>query len=174
MDGLIHIYEGNGKGKTTAGVGLAVRCAGRGRKVVYSQFLKDGSSGEIGVLKNIPGIIVMTGGKNFGFTFRMNEEQKKEAAAFYRKLFLDIVNTAVEKKAGLLVMDEVLDACNSGMLDTRELVDFLKNRPKDMEVVLTGRNPAPELVEMADYVTQMTKKKHPFDRGIGAREGIEM
>ena len=79
MDGLIHIYEGNGKGKTTAGVGLAVRCAGRGRKVVYSQFLKDGSSGEIGVLKNIPGIIVMTGGKNFGFTFRMNEEQKKEA-----------------------------------------------------------------------------------------------
>ena len=162
MDGLIHIYEGNGKGKTTAGVGLAVRCAGRGRKVVYSQFLKDGSSGEIGVLKNIPGIIVMTGGKNFGFTFRMNEEQKKEAAAFYRKLFL------------VLVMDEVLDACNSGMLDTRELVDFLKNRPKDMEVVLTGRNPAPELVEMADYVTQMTKKKHPFDRGIGAREGIEM
>ena len=102
------------------------------------------------------------------------EEQKKEAAAFYRKLFLDIVNTAVEKKAGLLVMDEVLDACNSGMLDTRELVDFLKNRPKNMEVVLTGRNPAPELVEMADYVTQMTKKKHPFDRGIGAREGIEM
>ena len=104
----------------------------------------------------------------------IQESQKKEAAAFYRKLFLDIVNTAVEKKAGLLVMDEVLDACNSGMLDTRELVDFLKNRPTDMEVVLTGRNPAPELVEMADYVTQMTKKKHPFDRGIGAREGIEM
>lgn len=174
MDGLIHIYEGNGKGKTTAGVGLAIRCAGRGRTVVYAQFLKDGSSGEIGVLQNIPGIIVMTGGRNFGFTFRMNEEQKKEAAAFYRQLFREVIKTAVEKKAGLLVLDEVLDACNSGMLDTQDLADFLERRPEDMEVVLTGRNPAPKLVEMADYITEMNKKKHPFDKGITAREGIEM
>ena len=172
MDGLIHIYEGNGKGKTTAGVGLAVRCAGRGRTVVYAQFLKDGSSGEIGVLKSIPGILVITGERNFGFTFRMNEEQKKEAAAFYRELFHRITKTAVGNKAGLLVMDEVLDACNSGMLDTETLVGFLKSRPKDMEVVLTGRNPAPQLVEMADYITQMRKVKHPFDQGIAAREGI--
>lgn len=174
MDGLIHIYEGNGKGKTTAGIGLAVRCAGRGRTVVYSQFLKDGTSGEIGILRKIPEITVITGGRNFGFTFRMSEEQKKEASAFYRELFRDIVKTAVEKKAGLLVMDEVLDACNSGMLDIKELTDFLESRPLDMEVVLTGRNPDGKLVEMADYITEMNKKKHPFDKGIAAREGIEM
>lgn len=72
------------------------------------------------------------------------------------------------------MLDEVLDACNSGMLDTQDLADFLERRPEDMEVVLTGRNPAPKLVEMADYITEMNKKKHPFDKGITAREGIEM
>lgn len=173
MQGLIHIYEGNGKGKTTAGVGLALRCAGHGFPVVYSQFLKDGSSGEIGLLRQIPQITVLVNKKKFGFTFRMNEEQKKEATSSYEELFEQVVTQASDGACRLLVLDEVLDACNCGMISTERLVQFLKQKPQELEVVMTGRNPAPELVELADYITEMNKVKHPFDRGIYAREGIE-
>lgn len=174
MNGMIHIYDGTGKGKTTAGVGLAIRCAGHGFPVLYSQFLKDGSSGEISVLRRISEITVLVCEKKFGFTFLMNDQQKKEAKQYYSNLFQKIVTTAREKHCRLLVMDEILDACASGMVEEKELVDFLKNRPSDMEVVLTGRNPSEQLVQMADYITDMRKEKHPFDRGIKAREGIEM
>ncbi len=173
QQGLIHIYEGNGKGKTTAGVGLALRCAGHGFPVVYSQFLKDGSSGEIGLLRQIPQITVMVNEKSFGFTFRMNEEQKKEATGSYETLLESVIRQTVSGGCRLLVLDEVLDACNCGMVSTERLVDFLKQKPEELEVVMTGRNPAQELVELADYITYMKKIKHPFDRGIYAREGIE-
>lgn len=174
MNGMIHIYEGTGKGKTTAGVGLAIRCAGHGFQVLYSQFLKDGSSGEISILRRIPEITVMICEKNFGFTFLMNDQQKKEAEQYYSSLFQKIIETAEAKCCRLLVMDEILDACAAGMVQEKLLVDFLKNRSSDMEVVLTGRNPSQQLVQLADYITDMRKKKHPFDRGITAREGIEM
>lgn len=174
MNGMIHIYEGTGKGKTTAGIGLAVRCAGHGFQVLYSQFLKDGSSGEISVLRRIPEITVMVCEKNFGFTFLMNDEQKKEAEQYYSSLFQNIVRTAQEKHCRLLVLDEILDACASGMVREKMLTDFLEHRPSDMEVVLTGRDPSDRLVKLADYITDMRKEKHPFDRGIRAREGIEM
>lgn len=174
MSGLIHIYEGNGKGKTTAGVGLAIRCAGGGYSVVYTQFLKDGSSGEIRILKGLPGVQVVINETAFGFSFRMSEEQKKEAANSYEQLFEKAVLHAVNGNCRLLVLDEVLDVCNCGMLKKERLLEFLKTKPEELEVVMTGRNPAPELVELADYVTRMEKIKHPFDRGIYARRGIEM
>lgn len=174
MRGLIHIYEGNGKGKTTAGVGLAVRCAGGGYPVVYTQFLKDGSSGEIQILRKIPGVKVMINETSFGFSFRMNDEQKKEAANSYQKLFEEAAAYAVQKNCRLLVLDEVLDVCNCGMLEYECLIGFLKTKPDELEVVMTGRNPDPKLAELADYITRMEKIRHPFDKGICARKGIEM
>ena len=174
MKGLVHIYEGNGKGKTTAGVGLAIRCAGCGFDVVYSQFLKDGSTGEMSILRKIPNITVMVEEKHFPFSFLMTEEEKKEATAYYTRLFEQVTSYATEHRSRLLVMDELLDLCNAELIDISKVVEFLKNRPEELEVVLTGRNPKPELVELADYITKMDKVKHPFEQGVPARKGIEM
>lgn len=173
MKGCIHIYTGDGKGKTTAAVGLSVRFAGNGGKVLFAQFLKDGTSSEIKVLSTIPGIIMMPCTEHFGFSFLMNEEEKKHAAAVYTDYLKNILAKAVEEEIGLLVMDEAVAAYNLNFIDHEILLDFLKNKPEQMEVVLTGRDPAEELVELADYVSEIRKIKHPFDQGIPARDGIE-
>lgn len=174
MKGLVHIYEGTGKGKTTAGVGLSIRCAGNGFPVVYSQFLKDGTTGEMNILRKIPNITVLVETHYFGFSFLMTPEQKIEAKAAYTALFEKVTATAVEQKARLLVMDEILDLCNAELIDTARVVEFLKHRPEELEVVLTGRNPKPELVELADYITNMSAVRHPYQKGVPARKGIEM
>lgn len=173
MRGCIHIYTGDGKGKTSAAVGLAVRFAGHGGKVLFVQFLKDGSSGEIGVLRDVPGITVLPCTKQFGFSFMMSEEQKKEAVACYTQYLQEILGKAVFEEYGLLILDEAVAAYNLQFFNTQSLLDFLRSKPEMLEVVLTGRNPADELVELADYVSEIRKIKHPFDEGLPAREGIE-
>lgn len=172
--GLIHIYEGNGKGKTTAAVGLSIRFAGNGGNVLFTQFLKRNDSGELGVLEKIENICLLRCEKNFGFTFRMTPEEKREAADYYNAHLKKVLTEALERQAGLLVLDEVLDAYNSDMISHEVLLTFLKEKPQEIEVVLTGRNPAEELLELADYVTYMEKRKHPYDKGICARQGIEL
>ena len=109
MKGLVHIYEGTGKGKSTAGVGLTIRCAGNGFPVVYSQFLKDGTTGEMNILRKIPNITVLVEEHHFGFSFLMTPEEKVEAKAAYTALFEKVKAAAVEQNARLLVMDEMLD-----------------------------------------------------------------
>lgn len=173
MKGLVHIYEGSGKGKTTAGVGLAVRCCGCGFPVVYSQFLKDGSTGELNILRQIPQMTVMVEEKHFPFSFLMTPEQKAEAKEHYTALFEKVTAYAADNQAKLLVMDEILDLCNAQLIDLKLVTAFLKNKPEQLEVVMTGRNPKPELVQLADYYTRMDKVKHPFDNGVPARTGIE-
>lgn len=170
----IHIYCGDGKGKSTASMGLAVRAAGFGQKVIVTQFLKDGSSSELTILRNIPGIQVMICEKKFGFIWNMSEEQKAEARAAYTDLFRRVTRRAVEEQAFLLVMDEFVAAYNHDMIEKEEAMQFLKEKPDTLEVVLTGRDPAPELVKLADYVSEICKRKHPFDQGIPARKGIEL
>lgn len=171
--GLIHIYCGDGKGKTTAATGLAVRAAGRGKRVVIARFLKTDDSGEVPVLKQIPGITVIPCTKTFGFYFRMTEEQKAEAAVYYSGLLEQAWQTAKEQKAGLLVLDEIMAVCNYGLVNEKRLLELLESKPEELEVVMTGRNPSEILLEKADYVSEIVKQKHPFDQGIGAREGIE-
>ncbi len=174
MSGLIHIYEGDGKGKTSAGVGLSVRCAGSGQKVLYTQFLKDDKSSELKVLEQIEGIHVVRCTETFGFVFCMNEETKARAKAYYTEHFRKISKMAVDEGCRLLVMDEMIATYNLNMVNQEEVLEFLKNKPEELEVVMTGRDPAEELVELADYVSRVTKIKHPFDKGIPARVGIEM
>lgn len=176
--GLIHIYEGEGKGKTTAAVGLAVRFAGAGGHVLFTQFLKKNTSGELAVFEKVEAIQLLLCEKNFGFTFRMTPEEKREAVVCY-SAHLHRVLAAARQMADqyptgiLLVLDEVLAAYHQNMINRQELLDFLKEKPENLELVMTGRNPAPELLEFADYVTVMEKKKHPYDREIGARRGVE-
>lgn len=173
MRGMVHIYEGDGKGKTTAAVGLAVRCAGNEKKVLFTQFLKDGSSGELKMLKQMKPITVFSAAEKFGFTFRMTEEQKQKAAAYYTGYFHRITEKIQEENFTLLILDEIIDACNSGMVKEEELCSFLETRPTELEVVLTGRNPSKRLAEFGDYHSKIQKIRHPFDWGVGCRYGIE-
>lgn len=171
MPGLIHIYCGEGKGKTTAAIGLAVRCAGSGRKVLILQFLKDGKSSEFASLSHVPGIEAVPQTKTFGFTWTLTPEEKQEASAYYASLLED----AFFRAGGfdLLILDEVLGACAAGLLDESRLLSLLDGKPEPLEIVLTGRGPSQALRERADYVTEMKMVKHPFQRGVSAREGIE-
>ena len=170
MAGLIHLYCGDGKGKTTAAVGLAVRASGAGKQVVFTQFFKDGSSSEVESLKLL-GIRTIHAQTVKGFYRAMNEQQRQQARQDYTALFRQVTDAA--KDAGLLILDEIVSACNRGVVLEGLVVDFLQNKPSALEVVLTGRDPSPALVELADYITEMRKLRHPYDRGVAARKGVE-
>ena len=170
--GLVHLYCGDGKGKTTAAVGLAVRHSGRGGKVVFAQFLKDGTSGECRVLAKL-GVTVLAANPVGKFSFRMTEEEKAETAAALGRTFDAATGFTVRERATLLVLDEICAAVNCGFLPEKTLTEFLESRPDSLEVVLTGRDPSENLQVHADYITEMKKRRHPFDEGVAAREGIE-
>ena len=172
MKGLIHLYEGYGKGKTTAAAGLAVRAAGAGMKVLFVQFSKDGTSSELKSFEHLDNIETAFVSTNFGFYKNMNDDTKEKAENAYTDLFRAVIKKAAEEK-DVLVLDEVTSAIRNRLIPKDEVVRFLKEKPEELEVVLTGRDPAPELVELADYVTEMKKVKHPYDKGILARVGIE-
>lgn len=167
--GLIHIYCGDGKGKTTAALGLALRAAGRGMKVVIARFLKTEDSGEVDILRGLPGVYLFPCEKSFGFTFSMGEEEKKEAGRYYQELFAQ----AVKREADLLILDEILPACQAGLVEKEEVEAFLQKHSPGLEIVLTGRKAWKEILETADYVTEMKAVKHPYACGILARRGIE-
>lgn len=171
--GLIHIYCGDGKGKTSAAAGLAVRAAGWGKRTLFVRFLKNENSGEVKALKQISEIEVLPLKKSYGFFSSLTEEEKKEAQATYRELWREAVSLISGGSFDILVADEFMAAYNYGLIPQEEALRFLKEKPESLEVVLTGRNPDPQLVELADYVSEIRKIKHPFDRGVGARRGIE-
>lgn len=171
MHGLIHIYTGEGKGKTTASVGLSIRFAGHGGRVLFTQFLKDDSSSELNILCRIENITFLPSGKSFGFTFQMTPKQKELAKQHYTQYFQTIVTMA--ENYGLLILDEVIAADNSGLIPHEMLTDFLTHKPEHLEVALTGRNPKKDLLALADYISCIQCQKHPFQTGIPARMGIE-
>lgn len=173
MAGLIHIYCGENKGKTTASVGLSVRAAGAGKKVLFTQYLKRGDSAELKSLALIPGIKTMVCHKPYGFIWTMSAEEKAAARADFSGLFEEAAGLAEAEAYDLLVLDEILGAIACEMVPEEAVLDFLKNKPENLEVVLTGRDPSEALIELADYVTEMKKIKHPFDQGVQARYGIE-
>lgn len=173
VKGCLHIYCGEGKGKTTAAVGLAVRAAGHGMKVLFCQCMKDGTSSEVEMLKKL-GVSYCCCTEKFGFFWNMTDEQKENAAHAYTHLFEEVTRRAEEESCDLLIIDEFMSAYNYGLINQKEALDFLLNRPGKLEVVLTGRDPGQEILNLADYVTEMKKVKHPFDQGIPARKGIEM
>ena len=168
---MLHIYCGDGKGKTTCAMGLAARSAGHGRRVVIAQFLKSGNSGERVTLGALPNVTCLPVPETMKFVFTMNEQEKAETRAQMTGDFLHAAELA--KEADLLVLDELCSAISTGMVSLEEVLAFLDDCPEGLEVVITGRDPAPELQERADYITEMRKIKHPFDRGVSAREAIE-
>ena len=171
--GLIHIYCGNGKGKTSAAAGLAVRSAGWGKRILFTRFLKNENSGELKVLDKIPEIEVLHLKKSYGFYSSLNAEEKKEAEEMYRKLWKETMQLISGGSYDVLVVDEFMAAYNYGLIPQEEALCFLKEKPEGLEVVLTGRNPDPRLVELADDVSEIRRIRHPIDRGVQARKGIE-
>ncbi|MDR1031235.1 MAG: cob(I)yrinic acid a,c-diamide adenosyltransferase [Treponema sp.] len=179
MHGLIHLYIGDGKGKTTAAVGLSVRAAGRDKQVLFAQFLKSSPTGELRSLEKL-GVRVIRSTLVLGFTHQMDEETKARCKAEQAQIFRGIRAALVPEtrdttinKLALVVLDEVLDALTTGMLAEEELRSLVETKPPELELVLTGRNPPAWLLDAADYVSEIRKLKHPYDRGIPARIGIE-
>ena len=166
---MIHLYCGDGKGKTTAACGLALRCLGRGKKVVLAQFFKNDTSGEIGPLRAL-GATVLHADVPMTFEWKMDEEGRERARASMCRLLERALEAAQD--ADLLVLDEVVSAYRKDMIDRERLLRFLRGNPQ-AEVVLTGRNPPPELSDLADYHSEICKRRHPKDRGVRARKGIE-
>ena len=171
--GLIHIYCGDGKGKTSAAIGLAVRAAGSGLKVLFTRFLKNESSGELAILDDISQIKVLHLEKSYGFFKNLSEEKKQEVRETYLQLWRAIELEILTGRYDVLVIDEFMAAYRYGLIPNEEAVQFLKDRPDNLEVVLTGRDPSEDLIRIADYVSEIRKVKHPFDCGVYARRGIE-
>ena len=171
--GLVHIYCGEGKGKTTCSVGLTVRAAGYGLRVLFMQFLKSGDSSELKVLRSLDNVEVVGMKPVKKFSFQMTEEEKEETRISNAEQFADVVKRLETEHFDMLVLDETLGAIEAGLLDEDVIAGFLQSRPEQLEVVMTGRYTSDRLVELADYVSRIDKVKHPFDKGIGARAGIE-
>lgn len=173
MSGLIHLYCGNGKGKTSLAMGTALRCAGNGEHVLIAQFLKTNNSGEIKSIVKVPGITFIPNDKTFGFTWDLTEEEKQEEIEYIKNRFDMIMNEINTNRYGMLVLDEIIDACEVKMLPKEQLITFLKSKPKELEVVMTGHNPDEDIISLASYYSNIEKVKHPYDDGVEARKGIE-
>lgn len=175
-EGLVLINTGDGKGKTTAALGLALRAAGHDMKVLILQFIKSGRvSGEAKVITERlrPLVDIEQLGKGF-IRFKNGKpdptgEQIKNA----RDSFKYASDKIESNKYDLIVLDEINNLVDYGMLKVEEVAEIIKNRPKGICLVLTGRNASPELIDIADTVTEMKEIKHVFRKGIKARKGIE-
>ena len=173
MNGLIHIYTGDGKGKSTAAFGLALRAAGCGKRVLIVQFFKGRDCGELHSFALLPNVTVLRLEQDPGFFKFMDEETRAAVRARHDRLLTEANRQMREGLCDLLILDEVISAYNCGALDRALLEEMLRTRPENTELVLTGRNAPETLTSAAHYVTEMKKIKHPYDCGIPAREGIE-
>lgn len=172
--GLVQIYCGNGKGKTTAAIGLGVRAIGRDLKVIMIQFLKNADTGECETLKLLePKFKVFHFEKPRGFTWTLTPEERdekkieiKNAMNFARK----VLDTG---ECDILILDEILGAIQAGFVVEDEICNMIDNKPEGAELVLTGRVLPDSIAKRAGYISKIEAVKHPMDQGISAREGIE-
>lgn len=169
--GKIHLYFGYGKGKTTAAMGLCMRAAGAGMKVLLYQFLKDNTSNERCILEKIPNITCLPGLDYEKFIWNMTEEEKQEKNRFCREKLQEIRD--MEQEYDLIFLDELLDTVSYGILEEEALIQFMDSKNDKTELVITGHERHEEVIKHADYVTEMVKVKHPYDEGYDSREGIE-
>jgi len=174
--GYIQVYTGNGKGKTTASLGLAMRALGRCWKVLIVMFLKGGNDyGELNSFRNLSEnisqnlTIVQAGLDRIAYSKNVNGEDKKAVQEGW-----ELVKKAIENdEYNLIIMDEANIAINLGLIDIDEIVEVLKNKPDEMEIVLTGRNANQKIIDVAHLVSEISPVKHYWDTGVFARKGIE-
>ncbi len=169
---MIHLYTGDGKGKSTAACGLCLRMVGSGEEAALIQFLKSGTSSELDPLKKQPGMRVFSLEKPYDFFYNLTNPQKEQLKRETEAELLLAEELLRSGQVSLLVLDEVVDAVNLELLQLQELCTLLRTAG-NVEVVLTGHQPPEELLELADYYTDFKAVKHPYERGITARRGIE-
>ncbi|MBP7055530.1 MAG: cob(I)yrinic acid a,c-diamide adenosyltransferase [Candidatus Omnitrophica bacterium] len=169
MRGLVHIYTGNGKGKTTAAFGLAVRASGAGLRVSIQQFIKGRFYNESRAVSAIPNITVKQCGNG---CFIKGRPKSKDIDCAKHGLSASL-RDLLSGRFDVVILDEVNVAMDLGLLKTRDVIKFLKDKPYGVEVILTGRGCPKALYRYADYVSEVRDVKHPYRRGVKARKGIE-
>lgn len=169
--GLVQVYTGNGKGKTTAAFGLALRAIGRGLKVFVVQFIKGGFDyGELYVVGKLPNLELKAFGRG---KFVMQKPASEEDVRLAGKAF-DLAKKVVNSgEYDVVVLDEINVAVHLGLIDVKEVVELVKRKPEHVELVLTGRYAPSKIIDLADLVTEMREVKHPYQKSIAARKGIE-
>ena len=171
--GLIHLYTGDGKGKTTAALGLLLRAYGCGLKTVLVQLLKGRDSGELPALEKLAGITVLRYTQELGFYKSASGDTKLKMTRCNNELLAQALSLANAGLCDMLVLDEICAAYNNGAVDTELVNKLILGKPPGLELVLTGRDAPVHFVEAADYVTEFVKRRHPYDKGIMARKGVE-
>jgi len=167
--GLVHVYTGNGKGKTTAAVGLAVRAAGHGHRVYIGQFLKGIPYGELALERFSGGLVEFHqfGSTSLIHTITDADRQRAEAG------MLEVEEAVASGRFRLVILDEIHVAVHFDLVPVQRILKLMETRPKEVELVLTGRYAPSKIIDAADLVTEMLEVRHPFARGVVAREGIE-
>ncbi len=169
--GLIHVISGDGKGKTTSSLGLALRAAGHGFRTLIIQLMKKGwNYGELTALQNIPQITIeQFGTPEFVDKKRPKEIDYKEAEAAITRIKQALFNETWD----ILILDEINVAIDFKLVSEDEIIDLLKRKPKKLEIILTGRDATDNIISLADYYTEVCEKKHPYQQNILARKGVE-
>jgi cob(I)alamin adenosyltransferase len=172
MRGQVHLYTGDGKGKTTAALGLLLRAHGRGLRVALAQFLKGSETGELKALEKL-GVAVLRNSRDYGFWHNASEQEREEIRRENSANLAEAARLAEAGLCDLLVLDEICAAYRLGAVDTGLADRLILEKPEPLELVLTGRDAPLFFIKAADYITELVKRKHPYDNGVGAREGIE-
>ena len=171
--GQVHIYTGDGKGKTTAAMGLAFRASAYDKKIYILQFLKGRKTGERLSAKKFDNITFERANKSKKFFIQMTDEEKKEQKQEIKKIWEKINGILKESDYEIIIFDEIMGAISNGMVEIEDVKKLIENKGEDKEFILTGRNAPEELIEMAGYVTEMKMIKHPFNNNVPARKGVE-
>lgn len=172
--GLVQIYCGNGKGKTTAAIGLGIRAIGRDLKVIMIQFLKHSDTGECKTLKGLePDFKVFHFEKPRGFTWSLTPEEREEKKIEIKNAMNFARKVLETGECDILILDEILGAIQGGFIVEDEICNMIDNKPDTVELVLTGRVLPDSIAEKAGYISKIEAVKHPMTEGISAREGIE-
>lgn len=168
MLGFIQVYTGDGKGKTTAAVGLTIRAVGAGLRVAFLQFLKSDLSSEVRVLRSLSAVYY----QNYGVS-EIPIKMTPELMDALREGWEDFKRLLFSREYNIIVLDELTYVLNWEVIEKEEWIRVFKQKPREVEIVITGRNAPKELIEIADLVTEMKNIKHYYERGIQARKGIE-
>ena len=170
---LLHLYTGEGKGKTTAAMGWALRALGQGRHVLIAQFMKTGRSGELAALKQLNGAHVYEAPPIGKFTFRMTPQEREAACEQQARALNELCELIDRERPGLTVLDELALTAQRGLVSEADMWRLIERGLSCGEVVVTGRYAPESLQERADYVSEIVKRRHPYDVGVHARSGIE-
>ena len=168
--GYIHVYTGNGKGKTTAAIGLGIRAAGAGLKVVMIQFMKGRRYSELDALQQIKNFSVI----QFGRDEFVSKEKPEQIDIDLARKGLAYIKDIIQKNVyDLIILDEINVALEYHLIPLDDVVRLLKEKPEHLELVLTGRSASPDVIKLADVVSEILEIKHPYQKGVTSRKGID-